>query len=265
MLSIEQITRFDANGYLSPLSVFTCAEAQDLRAQYEAFEQRFGDQSVAKRTDLHLAQRWAWDVIHDPRIVSRVACLLGPNVLLWSINWFIKEPNTSKFVSMHQDANYWGLKPFNVITAWIALSDASLETGPMRFLPGSHKAPLHEHDNTYHKDNLLSRGQVIKTSIDETKVLSAPLSAGEMSLHHVGIVHGSGPNTTNDRRIGMVLRYCATDVRQTKGPDSAVLVAGTDTHGHFELEQAPEEDFGERETQRQARSTRRMGKIIHAD
>ena len=61
----------------------------------------------------------------------------------WSLNWFIKEPGQSKIVTMHQDANYWGLEPHDVVTAWVALSDASPPTGPMEFMPGSHRGELH--------------------------------------------------------------------------------------------------------------------------
>ena len=152
--------------------------------------------------------------------------MLGEDVLLWSMDWFIKEPGPA-FVSYHQDATYWGLEPHHVATAWVALSDASPRTGPMRFIPGSHKGPLYEQDDTYEANNLLSRGQRVKTEVDETQGVLAPLAAGEMSLHHVRTIHGSDPNLTGDRRIGMVLRYCATDVRQTKVEgDRAILVAG---------------------------------------
>jgi len=264
-LTPDQCQQFDRDGYLAPLAAFTPAEALTLRVQFEAFEQQHGKQALAKRTDLHIAQRWAWDVITHSNVVDPVVSLLGPNVLLWSINWFIKEPRDGKFVSLHQDANYWGLEPYDVITAWIALSDASLPTGPMRFLPGSHKQELHDHTNTYAKDNLLSRGQAIETPLDNSNAVLAPLSAGEMSLHHVRLIHGSDKNTTDDRRIGMVLRYCATHVRQTKGADSAVLVAGEDHHGNFELLPRPEMDFGPAESERHARSVRRMGEIIHSD
>ena len=169
------------------------------------------------------------------------------------------------FVSLHQDANYWGLEPHDVVTAWIAISDASEPTGPMRFLPGSHRGELFDHENTYADDNLLSRGQRVRVGLDESAAVLAPLGAGEMSLHHVRLVHGSGPNDTDDRRIGMVLRFCATHVRQTKAPDSAVLVAGEDTYGHFELLPGPERDDGEAEAARHRASVRRMSEIIHSD
>ena len=69
------------------------------------------------------------------------------------------------------------------------------------------------------------------------------LKAGEMSLHHVLLVHGSGPNTTGDRRIGFAIRYIPPHVRQLKVRDSAMLVRGRDTHGNFDLEPDPRADL----------------------
>ena len=264
-LSEAQIEAYEVDGYLSPVPVFSAAEAQAQRAAFESFEARAGDTATALRTDLHLLQRWAWEVVTDPRVVEPVTGVIGPDVLLWSTNWFIKEPRDGKFVSMHQDANYWGLEPHEVVTAWIALSDASEATGPMRFVPGSHRGTLHAHDNTYAADNLLSRGQAIRADLDGEQQRLAPLAAGEMSLHHVRIVHGSGPNQTDDRRIGMVLRFCGTHVRQTKGDDTAVLVAGEDEYGHFELLGPPQSDFDEAATARHADAVGKLGKIIMAD
>ncbi len=265
-LSAGQIEQFERDGFLSPIPVFDRAETQRLRAEFEGFERRVGPEAaLAGRTNLHLLQRWAWDVVNDPRIVEPVTGLLGPNVLLWTLNWFIKEPRDGKFVSHHQDANYWGLEPHDVVTAWVALSDAGPATGPMEFLPGSHRGDLYDHENTYADDNLLSRGQRVDVELDTSKAALAPLEVGEMSLHHVRLIHGSGPNTTDDRRIGLVLRYCGTHVRQTKAPDSAVLVAGVDDYGHFELLDGPSDDFGEAESARHRASVRRMSEIIHSD
>lgn len=191
--------------------------------------------------------------------------LLGPDVLLWSTNWFIKEAQDGKFVSMHQDANYWGLTPHDVLTAWVALSDAGPDTGPMRFVPGSHNGELFAHDNTYAQDNLLTRGQTIQASIEDDATVLAPLQAGQMSLHHVRLIHGSGPNQTDDRRIGMVLRFCAAHVRQVKGPDTAVLVAGQDKFGHFELLGPPQQDRGAAELTRHRKAVDMMVQNIMAD
>lgn len=256
---------FKEQGYLAPIGVFSTAEVSQLRQQFEAFECSQGAaQALRRRTDLHLIQRWAWDVVQDPRIVDRVSDLLGPNVLLWSLNWFIKEARDGKFVSFHQDATYWGLEPYDVVTAWIALSDASESTGPMHFVKGSHREPIREHTDTFGENNLLSRGQVIDGAIAEDRIVSAPLKAGEMSLHHVCVIHGSNPNATDDRRIGLVLRYCAAHVKQTKVADTAVLVKGQDPYGHFELLPRPEQDCGEVELACQKDALARMQRAIHS-
>ncbi|MEM7079516.1 MAG: phytanoyl-CoA dioxygenase family protein [Pseudomonadota bacterium] len=264
-LDNAQVERFLQDGFLTPLRVFSATEARAMRREFEAFEAREGEHAAGRRTDLHLLQEWAWRAVTDARVIDPVVSLIGPDVLLWSLNWFIKEPHTPDFVSMHQDANYWGLQPHDVITAWIALSDAGEATGPMRFVAGSHRETLYEHDNTYAGDNLLSRGQTIKRAVQRDETVLAPLAAGEMSLHHVRIVHGSGPNTTADRRIGMVLRFCGTHVQQTKGSDTAVLVAGEDRYGHFDLLGAPEADFAPEAQARHHDAVAKMGRIIMAD
>ena len=266
-LDAAQITEFHERGYLSPLPAIEEHEALACRRALEAFEAEGasgnGAQARLPAADLHLLFRWAWDVVHDPRIVVPVSDVLGPNVLLWSLNWFIKEARDGKFVTWHQDATYWGLEPHDVVTAWVALSDAGPETGPMRFLPGSHRGALYRHENTHHEDNLLSRGQRIDDDLDEDSAVLAPLRAGEMSLHHVRLVHGSVPNRTDDRRIGLVLRYCATHVRQTHiARDTATLVAGEDRFDHFDLMPPPERDLGAAEVARHRDSIQRMVQAI---
>ena len=264
-LSAEAIERFNADGFYSPVQVYSKSETNELRRKFESVETHFGpDRAKRHITDLHLIANWAWDVVHDPRIVGPISDVLGPDVLLWSLNWFIKEPRDLKFVSYHQDATYWGLEPHDVATAWLALSDASTETGPMKFVPGSHRDDVFDHEDTFGEDNLLSRGQVIDREIDEANVALAPLDAGQMSLHHVRTIHGSTPNHTTDRRIGMVLRYCATHVKQTKVHDTAVLVRGKDRYGNFELLPKPQVEFGEVELERQRDALSRMQLALHS-
>ncbi|MBV1797038.1 phytanoyl-CoA dioxygenase family protein [Siccirubricoccus sp. G192] len=136
-----------------------------------------------------------------------------------------------------------GLDPDDVVTAWVALSDAPVESGAMEFLPGSHRAGQLPHADTFHEHNLLSRGQEIAVKVDAEKAVKVPLQAGEMSLHHVKLAHYSGPNTTPDRRIGLAIRYIPPHVRQLKVRDSASLVRGRDTGGHYDLEPRPLADL----------------------
>ncbi len=263
-LTENQIADYEQDGFLSPIQVFKKHEIASLRTHFENFENHFGgiDEAASVRTDLHLLQDWAWSVINDARIVIPITQILGPNVLLWSTQWFIKEPGDQKIVSFHQDANYWGLEPHDVATAWLALSDTSIETGPMNFVSGSHLEELYDHTNTFAENNLLSRCQEINLTININLCKLSPLKAGEMSIHHVRTIHNSGPNESKNRRIGMVLRYCATHVRQTKGSDTAVLVAGQDDHHNFQLLDRPKQDFGEKETKIHEDAIEKLGKII---
>jgi hypothetical protein len=98
----------------------------------------------------------------------------------------------------------------------------------MQYIPGTHLVEQLPHLDTFHRDNLLSRGQEIAVEVDRSKALGIALQAGEMSIHHIKLVHGSEPNRSADRRIGFAIRYIPTYVRQTKVRDSAMLVHGSD-------------------------------------
>jgi non-heme Fe2+,alpha-ketoglutarate-dependent halogenase len=162
---------------------------------------------------------------------------------IYGVDSFTKEARSAGFVSWHQDATYWGLSEPDVVTAWVAFTESTPANGNMRVIPGSHRTPV-PHVDTFHPDNLLSRGQEISVEVDESQAADIVLQPGEMSLHHVLMVHGSGANPSSDRRIGFAIRYIPTRLRQTGGPrDSATLVRGADTFGHFEPEPRPATDL----------------------
>ena len=176
-------------------------------------------------------------------MLDAVEDVLGPDFLCWNSSFFTKEAASPGYVSWHQDATYWGLSEPDVVTAWVAFTESTPRNGNMRVIPGSHRSQA-AHVDTFHPDNLLSRGQEIAVEVDEGEAADIILEPGEMSLHHVLIVHGSRPNTSADRRIGYAIRYIPTRVRQVAGPrDSATLVRGRDAFGHFDLEPAPAADL----------------------
>ena len=150
------------------------------------------------------------------------------------------------FVSWHQDSTYWGLDPPDIVTAWVALSDEHGENGAMRVMPGTHTLDQVPHRDTFAADNLLSRGQEIAVEVDEREAVMLALQPGEMSLHHVRLIHGSDPNPSAKRRIGFAIRYLPTHVRQVVGTrDSATLVRGVDRFGNFEPEYPPDHDLSD--------------------
>jgi ectoine hydroxylase-related dioxygenase (phytanoyl-CoA dioxygenase family) len=244
-LAPGQIEAFRREGYLYPLRALSADEALRYRATLEAFEaRRGGPLGDLYRTKSHLVFTWVADLVRHPAILDAVEDLLGPDLLVWSAGFFLKEARDPRYVSWHQDSTYWGLSEPDVVTAWLALTVASVANGCMRVVPGSHLRDQIPHRDTFARDNLLSRGQEVMVEVREADTVPMPLAPGEFSLHHVRIVHGSEPNGSDDRRIGLAIRYIPTRLRQTAGPrDSATLVRGVDRHGHFELEPAPAADL----------------------
>ena len=116
----------------------------------------------------------------------------------------------------------------------------------MSVMTGSHIGELSPHRDTFGKDNMLSRGQEMEVAVDPARCVDMPLKPGQMSLHHVKIAHGSGPNETDDRRIGLVIRYVPAHVKQTTGMrDTAALVRGENRYGNFDLQPRAVGDFTE--------------------
>lgn len=243
-LSAEAVSHYRRDGFYFPVPAISAAEARGYRDRLEVHERAAGGPIAAnRRHKVHLLFTWANRLARNPAILDAVEDVIGPNILCWSSTFFIKEANSPSFVSWHQDATYWGLSTDDVITAWVAFADAPVESGAMKFWPGSHLKKQLEHRDTFDKNNLLSRGQEIAVDVPAGAGVDVALKAGEMSLHHVLLAHSSGPNTTNDRRIGLALRYIPPHVSQLKVRDSAMLVRGRDTHGHFDPEPDPKADL----------------------
>jgi hypothetical protein len=243
-LTAAQIAQYREDGFLSPIRVMGEDEAFALRAKLEAIEAGMGGPLRGDlRHKTHLLFPFLADLVRHPRILDAVEDLLGPDILCWSSNFFIKEAADPAFVSWHQDSTYWGLSAPDVATAWVALTPSTAENGAMAMIPGSHKFDQMPHHDTFDRHNLLTRGQEIAVEVDEAKSVLLDLRPGEMSLHHVRVVHGSAPNPTLDRRIGFAIRYIPTRLRQLEGEDSASLVRGEDRFHHFEHEPRPRVDM----------------------
>jgi non-haem Fe2+, alpha-ketoglutarate-dependent halogenase len=243
-LNPEAVQFFRANGYYAPVCALTADEASGYRVALERFERHYPDHKQVLRNKTHLALRWADELIRHPAILDAVEQIVGPNILCWSSSFFIKNAHDPSYVSWHQDSTYWGLEPPDIVTAWVALSESVTENGAMRVVPETHKMDQVPHHDTFAADNLLSRGQEIAVEINPARVVTLALQPGEMSLHHVRLVHGSEPNPSDRRRIGFAIRYLPTHVRQVVGTqDTAMLVRGIDTYRHFLPEQRPEADL----------------------
>ena len=244
VLDQADITRtYMQDGFVVPIDVLSQHEARILRTDLEDAEAELAN-DVEK---LALLKAYpdrllpSFDALtRNETLISAASAVLGPDLMVWSAGLFIKEANSPKIVSWHQDLTYWGLDDIAETTCWVALSKAHEKSGCMKFVPGSHKTKIVPHIDTYAEDNLLSRGQEIAVEVNEKDAVVAALDAGQASMHHGLLFHGSGPNTTDDRRIGSAIRYIKPSMKQATGDRPLVsLVRGQDNFGNFKIVDTP--------------------------
>jgi ectoine hydroxylase-related dioxygenase (phytanoyl-CoA dioxygenase family) len=244
MLTDREISGYRQHGYHFPVNVLSEAEVAEFRGKLEKYEAQTGGPIKGEmRHRSHVLFTWINDMIRHPKILDAVEDVIGPNILCWNTSFFIKEARDPGFVSWHQDATYWGLNSSDVVTAWVAMSPANKISGCMKFVPSTHLRQV-EHEDTFDNNNLLTRGQEIAVKVDEKDAVFVELKPGQASLHHVLLFHGSEPNRSEDRRIGLAIRYIPTHLKQAVGQrDWATLVRGKDDYRHFEPEYVPKSDL----------------------
>jgi ectoine hydroxylase-related dioxygenase (phytanoyl-CoA dioxygenase family) len=250
-LSLEQVQLYRRDGFLAPIRIAGTDQAAAWRRELEESERKHGKLHYLAKA--HLVLDFAHRLASYSSVLDAVSSIIGPDILLWDSTFIIKEPGDGKKVSWHQDLTYWGLDPDDdIVSVWLALSPATIESGCMLMIPGSHIGPIAVHHDTRASDNILSRGQTIAEPIDESQATAVVLAPGEMSLHHGRVWHGSSPNRSHDRRIGFNAQYLAPWVKQTVGDwDSALLVRGEDRYEHFEHEVAASSSFDPADVARQ--------------
>ncbi len=266
MLESKIALDYGRDGFVFPLDILTAAEAAELRADLERGEAELADDpkrlGLLRGFPARLLPSFDRLVRH-PRMIAAAQAALGPDLLVWGSGLFIKEANTPSFVSWHQDLTYWGLDKAEETTLWVALSPATVESGCMRFVPGSHRERILPHADSFAADNLLTRGQELAVEVDETDAVDVVLQPGQASLHHGHLFHASGPNRTGDRRIGAAIRYIAPTMRPRSGPETEVtLVAGEDRHGHFALVPPPTARLAEADFQSVAADAARRDRVL---
>ena len=252
-LSKQQIQQYREQGFLAPVDIMSEDEAAGYLRQLQAAEAEYADElNGENRNNPHLAFCFLDEIVHHPRVLDAVEDLIGSHFGLWGSVLFIKEPQSSHFVSWHQDATYMGVEPHDFVTPWLALTPSNSEMGCMSMIPGSHLDPIHRHDETFHEDNILTRGQQIG-DVDETQAVDLILRPGQMSFHHARTIHGSRPNRSTQRRAGYAIQaYAPAGTRQVLGENLWMPARGDFMADDFVELQRPRADMdaaaaGERE------------------
>lgn len=240
-LSEAQARQFDRDGFLFPIPVFSEQEAAGWADEIlQLAATGVTDHPVPWNQKTYLLLPTLDLLLRDRRLTDQVAAILGDDLLALSADLFVKPAGSTRRITWHQDVNFWHLEPFDMLTAWVALTPATPDNGGMQYARGGHRGRI-EHVERPDADNILSRGQELAVAVRPEDVTDVPLRPGEVSFHHALTPHASGPNLTDGPRVGFAIRYAATAVRQTGGPSiSARLARGTDRYGHFSLETGPD-------------------------
>ena len=273
-LTQTQRDKYENDGGVAPVRVFSADAARRYLDQLEGFERELGvplmayPQKPTIWSKSHLLFPWIDEIVRHPAILDAIEDLIGPNIRVLHNNVFIKEPHSGALVTWHQDGAYNGMSPPEVVTAWVALTDSTTEMGCVSILKGSHKHGLRVHVDKKTEGNLLSRGQQIE-QLENADVIPLELGPGEMSLHHSYAVHNSEPNRSGKRRVGVMTTYFPTHCRYIgTGPARmrCALVRGRDEYGHFDDEPRPTTALGAAEREAHLEScTRYIANITSSD
>ena len=265
-LNSKQIKKYKDNGFVAPINVLSLEEVKKIKAEIEYIEKKWPDELVGLgRNNVHYISPVFDQVCHNSKILDAVESIIGKDILVGGTTLFIKDPDSKGFVSWHQDAKYIGFEPYNWVTAWLAITDANEENGCMRMWSGSHKEKIKDHKDTYDENNLLTRGQTVQ-NVPIEKTTPNILKAGQLSLHHPMIVHGSGPNKSNQRRIGFVIQsYIGTNVDQVLGKVFVQQARGKDTFKYHEHAKRSVELMNKKDIELKNKANDELSKIFYKD
>ena len=265
-LNSKQIKNYKDNGFVAPIDVLSSEDAKKIKEEIEYIEKKWPDELVGLgRNNIHYISPIFDQICHNSKILDAVESIIGKDILVGGTTLFIKDPDKKGFVSWHQDAKYIGFEPYNWVTAWLAITDANEENGCMRMWSGSHKEKIKDHKDTYDENNLLTRGQTVQ-NVPIEKTIPNILKAGQLSLHHPMIVHGSGANKSKQRRIGFVIQsYIGTNVDQVIGKVYVQQARGKDIYKFHEHTKRPVELMSKKDIELKNKANEELSKIFYND
>ena len=264
ILSEEQINKYNEDGFIAPINILSENETGEIREEIERIEKDWPNELEGLgRNYIHFISPVFDKIPHNPKILDAVESIIGRDILVCGTTLFIKNPDKKGFVSFHQDAKYIGLEPFNWVTAWLAVTDANEENGCMRMWNGSHKEDLQFHNQKFDENNLLTRGQTVE-NVPIEKTSPVILKAGQLSLHHPKIIHGSGLNKSKDRRIGFAIQsYIGSNVDQVLGKMYVQLARGKDTFNYHQHVKRPTELMNNIDIASRKKANEELSKIFY--
>jgi non-haem Fe2+, alpha-ketoglutarate-dependent halogenase len=227
-------TRFERDGIVFPIPALSPEKTAAYRACFAELEQLAGRQ-LGRIAHPVMHFDWAYRLATEPAVLDAVEEVLGPDLLIAGSLVLCKYPRDPAFVAWHQDNFYSNLHLTPSLSAWIALRDSTTENGCMRVVPGSHRDGVLPHEEKGNANNLLKQGQEIQVAVNEADAVDVVLRAGEMSLHHAAIIHGSRPNRSDTQRLGFIIRFVTSAYDLASQQTPFILARGRAEQGNFRL------------------------------
>jgi len=233
-------TLFERDGIVFPVPVVPPEKTAAYLACFAEMEQLAGRQlGRVAHPAKHFA--WAYRLATEPAVLDAVEEVLGPDLLLAGSLVLCKYPRDPAFVAWHQDNYYSNLHLTPSLSAWIALRDSTTENGCMRVVPGSHREGVLPHEEKGNANNLLKQGHEIQVEVNEADAVEVVLRAGEMSLHHAAIIHGSRSNRSETQRLGFIVRFVTSAYDLASQQTPFILARGRAGRGNLHLSPSPSE------------------------
>jgi hypothetical protein len=256
ILTKQQFADYEELGFLHSIPILSSGEIVYYRAKVEETCRALGGR-VTRLDGVHLYFRWAWELSTHPRLLNCLEQILGPDILLKSTRVFFKHGSSSSYVGWHQDGIMEQLEDGRAPAVWLGLTPATVENGCLRVVPRSHRFGLQQHSSNaelvplagshpsaqvkgwseIHGDELSGRITNVPTELDAP--FEVVMRAGEMSIHHPVILHGSNPNVSTESRIGLSASFSAPDVYNGERPVAWARRNGLVKYDHFEVIRKP--------------------------
>lgn len=227
MLTPEQVALYGRHGFVYLLRILTPADVAEFRCELEASErQRSTPSDFPEKSE-------SYQLVHHPKILDAVENLIDPNALVYHSTSFLKESRPLAYVRRHEDSVCFYLEPHLQVTAWLAPSNATAQAvSCMRTLPASNRWGVFEHDGKPDPLNMIRRCQGISDRFDQETGTMMPVSPSEISLHRADLVHSSGANDSDCRRIGFAITYIAAHILPAGGIIPSALRARSRDWAH---------------------------------
>ncbi len=252
-LTDEQVRSFQDNGCLAIEQITTSEEIEWLKGAYDRIfadrlgeaEGRFFDLGGKRGHDgpdvlpqVLLPEEQMpelLDTIYQRNALRLGAQLLGldPSDVRAGGHMILKPPRYGRETPWHQDEAYWDpAYDHTGLSVWMPLDDASVESGCMQFVPGTHRYEVQAHRHIDDDSNV--HGLMLEEDEAPEGAVACPIPAGGATFHHCRILHYAGPNTTDHPRRAYITVLSAQPVKRETRAERPWLDKRHDVRNHEE-------------------------------